>query len=473
MSSLAAARADNFYHPPDWDPRKKSRAEHAAGVTSKQDKWKAHPLRERAKKLHTEGVLTIRFEMPFNVRCVGCDNHIAKGVRFNAEKKQIGNYFSTKIWSFRFPCHCEDGTSRTDRRLNPHFIEVHTDPKNAEYVVAEGAVRVADPSLLSPEDLGVERALDPDEVTKRSVNPFYKLEMAGPAPKRKPWLTQLQDMRDDAWHDDYAANRALRKRHREEAKEALVEDAKREARGVRVALLPEVEDDVAAAQRVRFQAPQRRSDAARSEPRHRLLSGSIFGPASTTQRGQQRRGQQRQERDLSGAALAGAAASQGEDGASRHASRLAVRPRSDGGVAVTAAATGEGSMASTELTGAFALRRQRGMQITASAHEATAALSMLHGPQLPTAAAGDAAASSHRDVRADRNGQQHRQQRAASDAQNRIAIRVADQEAEEGSRAATAGKRALPTPTQRGAESESQQRGVAALVAYSDSGSDC
>ena len=80
MSSLAAARADNFYHPPDWDPRKKSRAEHAAGVTSKQDKWKAHPLRERAKKLHTEGVLTIRFEMPFNVRCVGCDNHIAKGV---------------------------------------------------------------------------------------------------------------------------------------------------------------------------------------------------------------------------------------------------------------------------------------------------------------------------------------------------------------------------------------------------------
>ena len=127
------------------DPRKKSRAEHAAGVSSKKDKWKAHPLRERAKKLATEGVLTVRFEMPYNIRCIGCGNHIAKGVRFNAEKKTIGHYLSTKILSFRMPCHCEDGTSRTDQRRNPHWIEIHTDPKNAEYVVADGAVRVSDP----------------------------------------------------------------------------------------------------------------------------------------------------------------------------------------------------------------------------------------------------------------------------------------------------------------------------------------
>ena len=106
MSSLAAARADNFYHPPDWDPRKKSRAEHANGPSA--EKWKSHPLRERAKKLD-QGILTIRFEMPFNVRCTGCGNHIAKGVRYNAEKKTIGKYHSTKILSFRMRCHCEDG----------------------------------------------------------------------------------------------------------------------------------------------------------------------------------------------------------------------------------------------------------------------------------------------------------------------------------------------------------------------------
>ena len=197
MSSLAAARADNFYHPPDWDPRKKSRAEHAVakqgGGSSKQDKWKAHPLRERAKKLASEGILTIRFEMPYNVRCTGCGNHIAKGVRFNAEKKTIGKYLSTKILSFRMLCHCEDGTSRTDRRRNPHWIEIHTDPKNAEYVIADGAVRVSEPSLLTPEELGVEATMDAEEAAKRGADPFYRLERhAAAGDKRKPWLTQLQ-----------------------------------------------------------------------------------------------------------------------------------------------------------------------------------------------------------------------------------------------------------------------------------------
>lgn len=35
--------------------------------------------------------------MPFNIWCGGCSSMIAKGVRFNAEKKQVGNYYSTKV----------------------------------------------------------------------------------------------------------------------------------------------------------------------------------------------------------------------------------------------------------------------------------------------------------------------------------------------------------------------------------------
>ena len=68
--------------------------------------------------------------MPFNVWCAGCGHLIGKGVRFNAEKKQIGMYHSTRVWSFamRSPC-CQTR------------IEVHTDPKNAEYVVVSGARR--------------------------------------------------------------------------------------------------------------------------------------------------------------------------------------------------------------------------------------------------------------------------------------------------------------------------------------------
>ena len=320
MSSLQAACADNFYHPPDWDPRKSSRAEHAEGGRkhlSKEDKWKAHPLRERAKKLATEGILTIRFEMPYNVRCLGCGNHIAKGVRFNAEKKTIGKYLSTNILSFRFLCHCEDGTSRTSRLTNPHWIEIQTDPKNAEYVVAEGAVRVSDPALLTSEELGVEATLDSEEADKRSANPFYKLEAAAlagpvgaaaaaggsghggesggesgggsgrirlfgqPAGQQKPgqWLESLQGLRDADWEDDYEANRHLRKLHRSKRKSDLMRTAINQVKGIRIPL-PEADhpEDIATSEAAPLHtAKRRRESLAASQPRVQLLAGSIFG----------------------------------------------------------------------------------------------------------------------------------------------------------------------------------------------------
>ncbi len=67
--------------------------------------------------------------MPFNIWCDKCGEMIGKGVRFNAEKKQVGSYHSTKIWAFSMRHHCG---SR---------ITITTDPKNAEYVVTEGAQR--------------------------------------------------------------------------------------------------------------------------------------------------------------------------------------------------------------------------------------------------------------------------------------------------------------------------------------------
>ena len=47
-----------------------------------------------------------------------CNNHIGMGVRYNAEKKKIGNYYSTPIYSFRCKCHLCDG-----------WFEIQTDPK--------------------------------------------------------------------------------------------------------------------------------------------------------------------------------------------------------------------------------------------------------------------------------------------------------------------------------------------------------
>ena len=223
-------------------------------------------------------------DAPYNVRCLGCGNHIAKGVRFNAEKKTIGKYLSTNILSFRFLCHCEDGTSRTSRLTNPHWIEIQTDPKNAEYVVAEGAVRVSDPALLTSEELGVEATLDSEEADKRSANPFYKLEAAAlagpvgaaaaaggsghggesggesgggsgrirlfgqPAGQQKPgqWLESLQGLRDADWEDDYEANRHLRKLHRSKRKSDLMRTAINQVKGIRIPL-PEADhpEDIA------------------------------------------------------------------------------------------------------------------------------------------------------------------------------------------------------------------------------------
>lgn len=44
-------------------------------------------------------------------RCEGCGAHIGKGVRYNAEKKTVGQYFSTKILQFSMKCHLCDQVS--------------------------------------------------------------------------------------------------------------------------------------------------------------------------------------------------------------------------------------------------------------------------------------------------------------------------------------------------------------------------
>ena len=59
-----------------------------------------------------------RFEMPYNIWCNTCGNHVGMGVRYNAEKTKIGNYFTTPIFQFRMKCHLCDG----------HY-EIKTDPK--------------------------------------------------------------------------------------------------------------------------------------------------------------------------------------------------------------------------------------------------------------------------------------------------------------------------------------------------------
>src|SRR6201996_4533646 len=53
-----------------------------------------------------------------------CNAHIGMGVRYNAEKKKIGMYYSTPIFSFRCKCHLCSG-----------WFEIKTDPQVRPYAL--------------------------------------------------------------------------------------------------------------------------------------------------------------------------------------------------------------------------------------------------------------------------------------------------------------------------------------------------
>lgn len=61
--------------------------------------------------------------MPYNIWCDGCNNHVAMGVRYNAEKSKIGMYYTTPIYKFRMKCHLCDN----------HY-EIKTDPAVNNFV---------------------------------------------------------------------------------------------------------------------------------------------------------------------------------------------------------------------------------------------------------------------------------------------------------------------------------------------------
>ncbi|XP_067677962.1 coiled-coil domain-containing protein 130 homolog [Haliotis asinina] len=194
---MAERKAVNKYYPPDWDPSKGSINQYVG----------QHPLRERARKLG-QGILVIRFEMPYNIWCGGCNSHIGMGVRYNAEKSKTGNYYSTPIYKFRMKCHLCD-----------NYFEIQTDPKNHDYVILSGARRKEqrwDPKeneQIVPEDKAVQKKLATDAM--------YKLEHGSDDHQRGRSihhnLNHIEESRED-WKEDYLLNKALREKFREEKK---------------------------------------------------------------------------------------------------------------------------------------------------------------------------------------------------------------------------------------------------------------
>jgi coiled-coil domain-containing protein 130 len=160
-------------------------------------------------------------------------------VRFNAEKKKVGNYFSTPIFSFRMK-HVTCGG----------WIEIRTDPKNTAYVVTEGG-RKRDLGEDKVEE-GDVKILTQEEREALRVNAFAALEGKVEDKKRlehsKKRLEELQDLSEQQWEDPYEKNKKLRSLFREGRKlrerEAGVAAALQDKMSLGVDLLPEHADDV-------------------------------------------------------------------------------------------------------------------------------------------------------------------------------------------------------------------------------------
>ncbi|KAF1823688.1 uncharacterized protein K489DRAFT_317752 [Dissoconium aciculare CBS 342.82] len=203
--------------------------------------------------LRKDGTQTVRFEMPFAVWCTKCEPHaiIGQGVRFNAIKNKIGNYYSTPIWSFRMRHPACGGT-----------IELRTDPKNTAYVVTEGgkARDYGETGDLVREGENGVPILSPEERERRREDAFASLEgkveqkeMVKSDAKR---IDQLHEFRGRNWDDPWSANKRMRDSFRVERKrlerEAGADEELKQRLGTNIELLAESEEDRVRARLVTF-----------------------------------------------------------------------------------------------------------------------------------------------------------------------------------------------------------------------------
>ncbi|KAL2135051.1 hypothetical protein VTI74DRAFT_9971 [Chaetomium olivicolor] len=259
-----------------------SAADSSPSLTSGNALHKKHPLGSRARKLASQGILTVRFEMPFAIWCAHCPvpTLIGQGVRFNAEKRRAGSYYSTPVWSFKLRHGACGGE-----------IEMQTDPKNSEFVVVSGARRrdygheQEEDSLVASEGF---RILTERERAEQRESAFGKLERTIADREQlegaRQRIGELMDAADRQWDDPYAQNQRLRKafrvgRHQREREADKAEELK-ERMGLGIELLPETEEDAKRARLVDFGS----ADAGEDKLVDRALARPLFGKGSEQKR---------------------------------------------------------------------------------------------------------------------------------------------------------------------------------------------
>ncbi|KAH8290277.1 hypothetical protein KR054_001552 [Drosophila jambulina] len=262
---MGERKGQNKYYPPDYDPKK-------GGL----NKFRGtHALRERARKIHL-GIIIIRFEMPYNIWCEGCQNHIGMGVRYNAEKTKVGMYYTTPVFKFRMKCHLCDN----------HF-EIQTDPGNLDYVILSGARRQEnrwDPlqnEQVVPETKEVQKRLFDDAMYKLE----HQAKDAKAAADAKPVLQKLVERNMSVWDDSYVANCRLRAEFRQQKLEIKgQQDLDRQLlakSSLDIALLPETSEDreMAALMKLQTKSALERESEQRLEL---LMRPALPGATQTT-----------------------------------------------------------------------------------------------------------------------------------------------------------------------------------------------
>eukprot|EP01016_Furgasonia_blochmanni_P051558 TRINITY_DN8131_c0_g1_i2.p1 TRINITY_DN8131_c0_g1~~TRINITY_DN8131_c0_g1_i2.p1 ORF type:complete len:226 (+),score=56.87 TRINITY_DN8131_c0_g1_i2:312-989(+) len=189
---------------------------------------------------------------------------IGKGVRFNAEKKQVGKFHSTKIWEFSMNCH-----------LCSNKIKCQTDPENTDYKFVEGAYKILDTS----EATDAEFIRDPKEVERIRNDPFAKLEnQKEDIEKAETGNQKIKEILEiqEKHKDNYDLNLMLRKRFRQEKKQLEEEETvKKQPKNFGMELLPPTAMDKITAEKIRYKSldPYRKN---RMMKREEIKSESIF-----------------------------------------------------------------------------------------------------------------------------------------------------------------------------------------------------
>ncbi|KAK2004978.1 DUF572-domain-containing protein [Colletotrichum falcatum] len=244
------------------------------GTTSGNKLHGKHALGARASKLASSGVLTVRFEIPYAIWCSNCPKPtiIGQGVRFNAEKKRVGSYYSTPVWQFRMR-HADCGGC----------IEIRTDPQNTAYVVVSGAKK-----RDTGDEGGSDRALREGGVVIMTDEERQRLRSSAFASLEKTIqdrehlaeaterIDELEDISKKRWDDPYTRNKALRKtfragRHQRE-KDAAVGEALKDRMSLGIDLVPATAEDARRASLVNF-GP---GDMHEGDAGHKALAKPLF-----------------------------------------------------------------------------------------------------------------------------------------------------------------------------------------------------